>query len=180
MIQRLFAGVQRFLRFVRKEVSQTSAKHGLFLKLVALGKFLRGIFYTLLALGLLALVGRDVEALLRRLFDLIKVSQNSPYVVWILERAEMIDGHMIILASILALFYGITGFLQAIGLHYRRRWAEYITALAAAMLVPGEIYLLIKNPTFFKAFLLVSNLVIVGYLVHVKGLFIGFLRSRCE
>lgn len=170
------SGFGRIICLVREEISQTSTEHGAFLKLIVLGKYARGFFYTALGVGLIALVGRDIGGLLRSLFEWVRISETSPYVA-LVARAHMIKPHMVIVASILALFYGVSGFLQAIGLHHRRRWAEYVTALAAAALIPGEVYLLAKGPTVYKAFLLLSNFFVVGYLIYVKGLFISVFRS---
>lgn len=170
--------IRRFLSLVWEEITETSTEHGLFLKVFLVGKYLRGLGYTALGIGLLALIGQDIQALFGDLLTRLGISHEAFYARWLIRQVAMIDSHMIVLASILAFFYGFTGLLQAIGLHFRKRWAEYVTALAAAVLIPGEVYLLFSGVSFYKVFLLASNIVIVGYLIHVKGLFIDFYRKH--
>lgn len=170
--------IKRFLSLVWEEITETSTEHGLFLKVFLIGKYLRGLGYTALGVGLLALIGKDIRSLFANLLIYLGISRDAFYAVWLMRQVAMIDSHMIVLASILAFFYGFTGLLQAIGLHFRKRWAEYVTALAAAFLIPGEVYLLFSGVSFYKLFLLGSNIVIVGYLIHVKGLFVDFYRKH--
>jgi uncharacterized membrane protein (DUF2068 family) len=67
--------------------------------------------------------------------------------------------------------YAVLEGVEAVGLWYARRWAEYLTFVATALLLPLEIYEISRKPTALKAVTLVINLAIVVYLVLAKRLF---------
>lgn len=67
--------------------------------------------------------------------------------------------------------YAVLEGIEAIGLWRGRRWAEYLTFLATALLLPLEIYELSRKPTALKALTFVINLAIAVYLIAAKRLF---------
>ena len=71
-----------------------------------------------------------------------------------------------------AILYGALEAFEGIGLLLRRRWAEYLVLLATAAFLPLEIEELIRKPTFFKAGAFLVNLLIIGYLIWRKRLFL--------
>lgn len=59
--------------------------------------------------------------------------------------------------------------VEGIGLWMQRRWAEWLTVIVTASLLPLEIWELFHHPTLPKAGVLIANLAIVGYLYwHVS------------
>ena len=67
----------------------------------------------------------------------------------------------------LALIEGV----EAVGLWYQRRWAEYLTFVVTTALIPLEIYELTATASWFKVVALIVNLAIVAYLLVAKRLF---------
>jgi uncharacterized membrane protein (DUF2068 family) len=67
--------------------------------------------------------------------------------------------------------YAVLEGVEAVGLWRARRWAEYLTFAATALLVPLEIYEISHKPTALKVLTLAVNLAIAGYLVLAKRLF---------
>ena len=61
--------------------------------------------------------------------------------------------------------------LEAVGLWYARRWAEYLTVIEAGVLVPYEVYELAIALTPLKVLTLVINVAIVVYLAVAHRLF---------
>ena len=80
------------------------------------------------------------------------------------------SSHLHVLGSVL-LAYGAVEAIEAIGLWYQRRWAEYLTLLVTASLLPLEGYEMVNRPTLFKATALVINSLVVVYLLLAKRLF---------
>jgi uncharacterized membrane protein (DUF2068 family) len=60
---------------------------------------------------------------------------------------------------------------EAVGLWYQRRWAEYLTLIVTALLIPVEVYELTATVSWFKIVALILNLAIVVYLLVAKRLF---------
>src|SRR4051794_18545256 len=67
--------------------------------------------------------------------------------------------------------YAILEGLEAIGLWYQKRWAEYLTFIATCALLPLEVYELSHRVSPFKITALIVNLAIVVYLLLAKRLF---------
>jgi uncharacterized membrane protein (DUF2068 family) len=67
--------------------------------------------------------------------------------------------------------YAVLEGVEAIGLWYQKRWAEYLTFVATSAFVPLEVLELTKHVTPFKVTALIVNVAIVVYLLIAKRLF---------
>lgn len=70
------------------------------------------------------------------------------------------------------LAYALVEGTEGWGLYLHRRWAEYLTVLATAFLIPYEVDELLRHPTLLKAAALLLNLAVVGWLAYKKRLFL--------
>jgi uncharacterized membrane protein (DUF2068 family) len=75
-----------------------------------------------------------------------------------------------LLGAVLLVYGGVEA-IEAVGLWYQRRWAEYLTFLVTTSLLPLEIYEIANGPTVFKILALIVNVVIAVYLLLAKRLF---------
>jgi uncharacterized membrane protein (DUF2068 family) len=75
------------------------------------------------------------------------------------------------LFAVIALIYALIEGVEAVGLWYAKRWAEYLTLIVTASLLPVEVYELIHHLTPFKVLAFVVNLAVVIYLLYAKRLF---------
>jgi uncharacterized membrane protein (DUF2068 family) len=73
--------------------------------------------------------------------------------------------------GIALLAYGALEGIEAVGLWYARRWAEYLTFISTAVFLPFEVYEIIHNGTFLKLLGFAINVVVVVYLLYRKRLF---------
>jgi uncharacterized membrane protein (DUF2068 family) len=67
--------------------------------------------------------------------------------------------------------YGILEGVEAIGLWYAKRWAEYLTFIATTILLPLEVYEIIHQGTVLKVIGFIINLAVVVWLLWRKRLF---------
>jgi uncharacterized membrane protein (DUF2068 family) len=67
--------------------------------------------------------------------------------------------------------YAVLEGVEAVGLWRGRRWAEYLTFVATALLLPLEVYEISRKATALKGLTLAINLAIVVYLIIAKRLF---------
>lgn len=74
-------------------------------------------------------------------------------------------------AGIALLAYALLEGVEAVGLWYARRWAEYLTFLATTILLPLEVYEIIHKGSVLKVVGFVINLAVVIYLLFRKRLF---------
>jgi uncharacterized membrane protein (DUF2068 family) len=80
------------------------------------------------------------------------------------------SAHLHLLGGVL-LAYGFVEGVEAVGLWYQQRWAEYLTFLVTASLLPFEIYEIAHRTTPFKVIAFVINVAVVVYLLVAKRLF---------
>jgi uncharacterized membrane protein (DUF2068 family) len=67
--------------------------------------------------------------------------------------------------------YALMEGVEAVGLWFGKRWAEYLTFIATIVFVPYEIDELVKGVSALKVVALVLNLAVAAYLLFAKRLF---------
>jgi uncharacterized membrane protein (DUF2068 family) len=72
--------------------------------------------------------------------------------------------------------FGVLGYavlegVEALGLWWQKRWAEYLTLIATALFVPLEVYEIVHKGSPLKVIALIVNVAIVVYLLYAKRLF---------
>jgi uncharacterized membrane protein (DUF2068 family) len=80
------------------------------------------------------------------------------------------SSHLHLLASAL-LAYGAVEGIEAVGLWYQQRWAEYLTFVVTASLLPLELYEIATRTTVLKILAFLVNVAVVVYLLLAKRLF---------
>jgi len=73
--------------------------------------------------------------------------------------------------AVAAAAYAILEGVEAVGLWYEKRWAEYLTFVATVLFIPYEIYELTRTLSAFKIVAFVVNVAIAVYLLFAKRLF---------
>jgi uncharacterized membrane protein (DUF2068 family) len=87
------------------------------------------------------------------------------------ERAFSLQSSTLRLVGAVLAVYALVEGVEAIGLWYQRRWAEYLTFLVTTSLLPLEIYELTNRLSPLKVLTLLINLAVVAYLLIAKRLF---------
>ncbi len=149
------------------------------LRLIAIDRAFH--FVALTALGVLVLLFAADRATLRHTFykvitDLqggVAAAQthSSHGLLHDLDNAFTTSSSHLHLVGGVLLAYGVIELIEAVGLWYQRRWAEYLTFLVTASLLPLEVYEIANRPTLFKAVALIINALVVVYLLLAKRLF---------
>jgi uncharacterized membrane protein (DUF2068 family) len=73
--------------------------------------------------------------------------------------------------GIALLAYALLEGIEAVGLWFAKRWAEYLTLVATGLLLPLEVYEIVNRVSVLKLIGFAINLAIVIYLVYAKRLF---------
>ncbi len=87
------------------------------------------------------------------------------------DRLFSLESSKLHLFAVVAIIYAIIEGIEAVGLWYARRWAEYLTLIVTASLLPVEVYELVHHLTPFKVVAIIVNLAVVVYLLLAKRLF---------
>ena len=142
-------------------------KHNKSLLVIALFKWVKGCLLVLLALGLLRLLHRDVGEVLEHVAKAVRIDPDNHYLAELLSKARLLDDTKLAVFSGLTFAYSALFFVEGTGLFFEKRWAEYLTIIATASLMPIELYELLKQPSFLKGITLAANLAIVIVLIVV-------------
>jgi uncharacterized membrane protein (DUF2068 family) len=135
------------------------------LLLVAAYKLIKGIGLLALGIGALRLLHKDVAAEIAQWLDALRVDPHNHYIQMLLEKLGMVDDKKLKALSIGTFFYSALFLTEGTGLALRKRWAEYLTIVSTASLLPLEVYEIVKRADAARIVVLVANIAIVVYLV---------------
>ena len=99
------------------------------------------------------------------------VNQSKTGLLGDLNHLFSISTHELYLIGVLLAVYTAVLAVEAVGLWFARRWAEYLTFVETAVLVPFEVYELTTTVSALKILTLIINVAIVVYLAVSKRLF---------
>ena len=146
-------------------------KKAYFLKVIIIQKFTVGLIELAMALGVLALLDKDMGALAEQIARFCNLDTENHYVSYMIEKAGFIGNHTIMGASGVLFLLSVLAFVEGYGLYIRRRWAEWLTVASTSLFIPLELYEVIREITLVKVGILVFNCAVVYYLAKHKELF---------
>jgi uncharacterized membrane protein (DUF2068 family) len=133
-------------------------------RLIAIDKLSKGTILILVALRMLTLLGQDVHEWAVEFVSRHGIDVGNRYAQLVLERLIGVGTKQLITWSSVALVYSLVLFVEGFGLWYQKRWAEYITAIGTALLIPLELYEIYERFTWIRMAIIVVNVFIVWYL----------------
>jgi uncharacterized membrane protein (DUF2068 family) len=135
------------------------------LLLIAAFKLIKGLALLALAIGALKMLHKDVAAEIAQWIDALRVDPHNHFIQMLLEKLGMVDDRKLKALSIGTFFYSALFLTEGVGLALRKRWAEYLTIVSTASLLPLEVYEIVKHSSAAKIVVLLANIAIVVYLV---------------
>ena len=135
------------------------------LLLIAAFKLIKGLALLALGIGALKMLHKDVAAEIAQWIDVLRVDPHNHYIQMLLDKLGMVDDRKLKALSIVTFFYSALFLTEGIGLALRKRWAEYLTIISTASLLPLEVYEIVKRASAPKIVVLIANIAIVVYLV---------------
>ena len=136
---------------------------------VAILEGMKGLFVLGAGLGLLSLIHRDVQGLADKVVQHFHLNPASRYPHIFLEAATKVTDTGLWLLAMTALLYALARFVEAYGLWYRRRWAQWFAIVTSALYLPIESYELLQGVTAVKALFFLVNAAIILLLSGVLG-----------
>jgi len=142
-----------------------SRSHGRGLRLIAAFKLLKGLALLALGIGALKLLHKDVAAVVEHWINIFQVDPHSHYIQLLLAKLSIVDDRRLKELSVGTFIYSAIFLAEGVGLALGKRWAEYLTIVTTASLLPLEVYELVKHVGIGKGVALVINLAVVAYLI---------------
>jgi uncharacterized membrane protein (DUF2068 family) len=139
------------------------------LRTIALYKLVKVLLLLGVAYGELRLRDASIAA------KLLSWAQARPYglehriVTQLLEWFSGLSVSRINALRIVTLVYAAIFAIEGVGLWMEKRWAEWLTTIITASLIPLEAWEIFFRPTVGKVLILLANVAVVGYLIwHVR------------
>jgi uncharacterized membrane protein (DUF2068 family) len=144
---------------------QNTGKRPRGLLVIAVFKLFKGLALLAVGIGAHTLIHKDLLVEAQHWVDLFRIDPHNHYLHLILEKLGKVDAKKLRELSLGTFVYSVVFLTEGVGLALRKRWAEFLTIISTAGLIPLEIYEMVKHFTFPKVLLLLVNIVIVVYLV---------------
>ena len=139
------------------------------LRTIALYKIVKVLLLLAVAYGELRLRDASLAA------KLLSWAQARPYglehriITQVLELFSGLSVSRIHILRIVTLAYAAVFAVEGVGLWMEKRWAEWLTVIITASLIPLEAWEIFYRPTIGKVLILLANAAVVAYLVwHVR------------
>ena len=134
------------------------------LKVVAVFEACKGLLVLFAGLTLFSLIHQNIQSVAEQLVGHLHLNPAKHIPRIFIEAAgSLTDGRMLLFA-LFALLYSSMRFVEAYGLWFARRWAEWFALVSGSIYLPIELYELIKGVSWLKIIFVLINLLIVFYM----------------
>lgn len=136
------------------------------MRAVAIVEGAKAALVLLAGFGLLTLIHRDVQDLAERLVRHSHLDPASKYPRIFLDAADRVTDKQLWFFAAMAALYALIRSVEAYGLWFERRWAEWFALASGGLYIPVEIYEMWHHFTWFKSGVFLTNCVIVAYMAY--------------
>lgn len=133
------------------------------LKLIAAAKLAKGAILSLLSLGILDMVHKDLAAVAHRFVEIARISPENRYVLLALDKLGLVKPSTLVHLGILSAIYATVLLIEGLGLWFGAAWAEYIVVISSGLFVPEECTVIFQHFTWLRLSILLINGVILMY-----------------
>ncbi len=151
------------------------------LRIIAVDRAFHFVILVLLGIAVIAFAGNETslrDAYYRILTDLQGAAGGGPVqntghvgILHELDRLFTLRSGTLKQVGLGLLGYGLLEGIEAVGLWYTKRWAEYLTFIATTILLPLEVYEIANRQSALKIIGFIVNVAVVIYLLFAKRLF---------
>jgi uncharacterized membrane protein (DUF2068 family) len=142
-----------------------------YLKLIIFYKTSMGIGELILTISFFNFFGTDLASAVTSMAITLHLNPESYMVGEVIKYAGMVSGGVVRNVTLVIFSFGVINLVESYGLHKRQRWAEWMTVVGTGLMIPYEIYEILKHVTMLKVLILIINSFIVYYLASHKELF---------
>ncbi len=139
------------------------------LLLIAIFKLLKGLLLVGVGIGAFKLLHKDLGETVAHWVDVLRVDPENRFLHGALSRLLRVNANQLKALGVGTFIYAGLLLTEGTGLLLRKGWAEYFTIVTTALLIPLEVYELVRHLNTVKVMVLIVNVAIVIYLiVHVR------------
>ena len=137
----------------------------LWLQLIAGFKLLKATLLVAAGIAAIGLLNPDVAKMVTRWAMNLAADRHYHVLDMILVHLLTVDERTLRLLSVGSFFYAALFYTEGFGLFFDKRWAEYLTIVTTAGLIPFELFEIHWHVTPIRVEVLVANVAIVAYLI---------------
>ena len=131
-------------------------------------KLLKGLVLLLLGLGVLALVGQDLNERFDEMLRWIHFDPEKTFFAELGDKLQKVTPANMRGVAIGTMLYSIFSFVEGVGLIFRVRWIGWVVIGESLFFIPIEVYDLLKGFSSVVLVILTINVLIVCYLLRNK------------
>ena len=135
--------------------------------LTAIGifKLVKAVFFLAVGIGVLRLLHRDLANIAMRIAMALKFDAEGHFVNSLIDHVQLITPHRLRQISLASMVYAGVATVEGIGLLKEKVWAEYLTLILTACLLPFEIWEIAHHLTWMKVVVILINIAVLVYLI---------------
>lgn len=137
------------------------------IRTVAVFEIFKAVVVLAAGFGILTLLGQDVQAAAENIVRMLHLDPARHYPRIFIEAASHVTDSRLKLMALFALLYSIIKIAEGYGLWYLKPWAEWFAIISGALYLPIEIYEIFSHATWLRVGILLTNALIVAYLIWV-------------
>jgi uncharacterized membrane protein (DUF2068 family) len=136
------------------------------LRLIAILKFLKAASLIALSVGVFRMMHQDIGLRVERWVEAMHLDPGNRHVAMLLARIGNLNPAQIKKLGLVGLLYAGLFLVEGTGLWLQRRWGEWATVVITGLLVPVEVYEIVRRPSVVKVLVWTVNVAVVWYLLH--------------
>jgi uncharacterized membrane protein (DUF2068 family) len=145
---------------------RAGTRHDRWIMLIGAFKLAQALLFVLLGIGALRLLHSDLVGIAEHfIYQLRFINPEGRLVNLFLVKVAQIDPHRLRQISAAIFVIAALDALEGTGLVLEQAWAEFVTLILTASLLPLELWELLRKMTWMKLGLIAINLAVVVYLV---------------
>ncbi|MEI6691834.1 MAG: DUF2127 domain-containing protein [Chlorobium sp.] len=137
------------------------------LKVVAIFEACKGVLGFAAGLLIFFMLQQNISGFSTELVTRLHLNPTGTFSRILQQSAGYLTESRIHFIAFLLLLYSLMRFVEAYGLWFARRWAEWFALVSGCVYLPFELFELAKGFSWFKIGLVVVNLILVLYMAFV-------------
>jgi uncharacterized membrane protein (DUF2068 family) len=145
----------------------TFTKTSVVFRTIATFEVAKAVIVLLLGCGLFHLMHRNLDAVTARVAEVLHVNPEGKLSNLFCELARYASDRNPWVLALVTLAYASVRSTEAYGLWREREWAQWFSLLSTALYVPPELYWMLRNPSWLKCAVLVTNIVMFLFMLSL-------------
>jgi uncharacterized membrane protein (DUF2068 family) len=138
------------------------------LRAVAAFEAAKAVLILLVGFGVFALIHKNLDEIAERLTQALRVNPEGKLSSLFLSLANRATDKTLWVLAIGALVDATVRSIEAFGLWKGREWAQWFALLSGALYLPGELYSLVRHPSWIEWGVLATNAAVLLFMLILR------------